>query len=225
MPAAEGPHALAAKRTASMGRGAVLPVSPEVSSRRDLNREEKSHRDLNREEKSQRDLNREEKERKERRILGVGFPRSRVISHFGPARASGRCRCLIADADSEPQDEVAAQMTAMPQQLYMRYPAGPADGSSLPGTVPKRALAPQGIAGDEKARAQRLAFQVDRGLRNLHFDAAGWLASRTGMTQADKEHAAQALLLALPPQTPPPSGDDALAFVRATLQDPVYQLK
>jgi len=33
------------------------------------------------------------------------------------------------------------------------------------------------------------------------------------------------LLLALPPQAPPRSGDDALAFIRATMQDPVYQLK
>ena len=93
------------------------------------------------------------------------------------------------------------------------------------GGVPKQALSPQGVGGDEKARAQRLALVADRGMRNLQFDAARWLASRAGATPEDKEHAAQALLLALPPQTPPPPGDDALAFVRATLQDPVYQLK
>jgi uncharacterized protein (DUF1800 family) len=84
---------------------------------------------------------------------------------------------------------------------------------------------PQGNENDDKARAQRLAREADRGVRSLHFDAGTWLASRNGRTPADKEHAAQALLLALPPQTPPPAGDDALGFVRATLQDPVYQLK
>ncbi len=83
----------------------------------------------------------------------------------------------------------------------------------------------QALATDDKARAQRLGVVADRGLRKLHFDAATWLASRSGTTTEDKEHAAQALLLALPPQSPPASRDDALAFVRATLQDPVYQLK
>jgi uncharacterized protein (DUF1800 family) len=94
--------------------------------------------------------------------------------------------------------------------------------------VPQRMTAvamPQGNENDDKARAQRLAREADRGVRNVHFDAGTWLASRKGSTPADKEHAAQALLLALPPQTPPPAGDDALGFVRATLQDPVYQLK
>jgi hypothetical protein len=86
-------------------------------------------------------------------------------------------------------------------------------------------LSPLGIAGDEKARAQRLAREADRGLRSVHFDAAAWLGARTGSAPGGKESAAQMLLLALPPQSPPAAGDDALAFVRATLQDPVYQLK
>ncbi len=77
----------------------------------------------------------------------------------------------------------------------------------------------------EKARARRLALVADRGMRNLQFDATRWMATRAGSTPEDKERAAQALLLALPPQTAPPPGDDAIAFVRATLQDPVYQLK
>ena len=82
-----------------------------------------------------------------------------------------------------------------------------------------------GNESDAKAGAQRLAREADRGVRNLHFDAGTWLAARQGSTPGDREHAAQALLLALPPQAPPLSGDDALGFVRATLQDPVYQLK
>ena len=87
------------------------------------------------------------------------------------------------------------------------------------------APSPLGITGDEKARAQRLAREVDRGLRTVHFDAAAWLVARKGSTPGEREIAAQALLLALPPQSPPQAADDALAFVRATLQDPVYQLK
>jgi uncharacterized protein (DUF1800 family) len=98
-------------------------------------------------------------------------------------------------------------------------------GTSVAVAIPKQALAPSGIAGDEKARAQRLAQQVDRGVRNLHFDANEWLAARSGASPSAKEESARLLLLALPPQAPPSSGDDALAFVRATLQDPVYQLK
>jgi len=90
---------------------------------------------------------------------------------------------------------------------------------------PARAPTPIFVAADEKTPFQRLAREADRGLRSVDFDAEAWLAARKGATRADKEHAAQALLLALPPQTPPLSGEDALAFVRATMQDPVYQLK
>jgi uncharacterized protein (DUF1800 family) len=108
-------------------------------------------------------------------------------------------------------DEGGPQMTtvAMPQALA---------------AAPKQALSPQGIAGDEKARAQRLAREADRGLRAVHFNAAAWLGARTGSAPGGKQSAAQALLLALPPQSPPTAGDE-LAFVRFTLQDPVYQLK
>jgi hypothetical protein len=70
-----------------------------------------------------------------------------------------------------------------------------------------------------------MARNVDRDLRMLDFDAATWLAARKRGSPEDKEHAAQALLLALPPQIPAPPGVDALSFVRTTLQDPVYQLK
>ena len=40
------------------------------------------------------------------------------------------------------------------------------------------AATPQGTEGDEKARAQRLTREVDRGLRNLHFDAGAWPSPR-----------------------------------------------
>jgi uncharacterized protein (DUF1800 family) len=97
--------------------------------------------------------------------------------------------------------------------------------SPEPAAAPQLAPSPLGIAGDEQARAQRLARAADRGLRGVHFDAAAWLGARSGSAPGGKESAAQALLLALPPQSPPAAGDDALGFVRATLQDPVYQLK
>lgn len=123
-------------------------------------------------------------------------------------------------------DETSPQMipVAMAQTLR-RQASARSEQPLLAGAVPKQALAPQGAANDDTARSQRLAREVDRGMRNLHFDATVWLAARVGTTTDDKERSAQALLLALAPQSPPPSGDDALAFIRATLQDPVYQLK
>ena len=81
---------------------------------------------------------------------------------------------------------------------------------------------------DAKARAQRAARAIDRAFRELGFSAARWLASLPGTTPADKRTAAQRLLLAIPPAG---SGvgqideADPLAFLRATLLDPVYQLK
>jgi hypothetical protein len=68
---------------------------------------------------------------------------------------------------------------------------------------------------------------MDRGLRNVQFDAAQWMARRPGATPDAKLQAAQALLLPLAPVTAdPPHGDiDAVTFVRAALLDPAYQLK
>lgn len=93
--------------------------------------------------------------------------------------------------------------------------------------VPKSAVAAQGVPDQDKMRAQRFAQQMDRGLRNVQFDAAQWIARRPGATPDAKRQAAQALLLPLAPATADrPDGDvDALAFVRATLLDPAYQLK
>jgi len=121
-------------------------------------------------------------------------------------------------------DENPLRMTtvAMPPSRNM---PNLADRTMQSDGVPKEVLSPQGIAGDEKLRALRMARNVDRELRKLDFDAVTWLAARKGGTPEDKEHAAQALLLALPPQTPAPPGVVALDFVRSTLQDPVYQLK
>jgi uncharacterized protein (DUF1800 family) len=93
--------------------------------------------------------------------------------------------------------------------------------------VPRAAVAAQGIQYEDKLRAQRFAQQMDRGVRNVQFDAAQWVARRPGTTPDAKLQAAQALLLPLAPVTADrPHGDvDAVAFVRATLLDPAYQLK
>jgi len=122
-------------------------------------------------------------------------------------------------------DETPVQMmtAVMPQSLALGLK--PLDSGIPTGAEARPAVAPQSSAVEEKARGQRLAREVDRGMRNLHFDAAVWLAARPGATPEARERAAQVLLLALPPQSPPPPSDDALAFVRATLSDPVYQLK
>ena len=93
--------------------------------------------------------------------------------------------------------------------------------------VPRAAVASSGVADDDKIRAQRFAQAVDRGLRNVRFDAVQWVARRPGVTPTLKMQSAQALLLPLPPLTAEAPGIDvdALAFVRSTLQDPTYQLK
>jgi uncharacterized protein (DUF1800 family) len=93
--------------------------------------------------------------------------------------------------------------------------------------VPRTAVAPQGAADDDKVRAQRFAQAMDRGVRNVQFDAAQWIARQPGATPTEKMHSAQALLLPVDPVTAeqPRADGDALAFVRATLLDPAYQLK
>ena len=98
-------------------------------------------------------------------------------------------------------------------------PVFPANSSATP--------APQSEAEENKARARRAAQALDRGLRNLQFDAAVWVAKRQGGTPAAKMEAVQSLLLPLPAVTAevPTTEVDAASFVRATLLDPAYQLK
>jgi uncharacterized protein (DUF1800 family) len=81
--------------------------------------------------------------------------------------------------------------------------------------------------GDDTVRVERFLRAVDRGVRNVQFDAARWVARQPGDSQVARMRSAQALLLAVPPviaDAPRPDAD-ALAFVRATLLDPAYQLK
>jgi uncharacterized protein (DUF1800 family) len=81
--------------------------------------------------------------------------------------------------------------------------------------------------GDDAARVERFLRAIDRGVRNVQFDAARWLARQPGDSPVAKMQSARALLLPLPPVVAdePRADSDALAFVRATLLDPAYQLK
>jgi hypothetical protein len=64
-------------------------------------------------------------------------------------------------------------------------------------------------------------------VRNVQFDAARWVARQPGDSTIARMQSAQALLLPLAPviADAPKPDVDALAFVRATLLDPSYQLK
>jgi uncharacterized protein (DUF1800 family) len=78
---------------------------------------------------------------------------------------------------------------------------------------------------DEKARLQRFRRRMERGLANVNLDTARLLAQLPGATNEDRAHAAERLLLAVPPQRAPDSDADSAAFVRALLLDPAFQLK
>ncbi len=100
------------------------------------------------------------------------------------------------------------------------------DGAAGEAVAPRIALQPNGVdAETERQRAMRFMQAMDRGIRNLHFDAVAWLAHLPGATPADKAAAAQRILLPLAPIAPPPVDADASALVRATLLDATYQLK
>jgi uncharacterized protein (DUF1800 family) len=100
--------------------------------------------------------------------------------------------------------------------------APPVTGTIVNGVAP-----PPTEAEENRARARRAAQALERGMRNLQFDATTWVAQRQGSTPAAKMDAAQALLLPLPAVTAdaPAADTDAAGFVRATLLDPAYQLK
>ena len=129
-------------------------------------------------------------------------------------------------------DRLARMGDAPPAMLPAAADASPpwaleGDATSMARRSPSSGLPPLDAADDDRLRAQRFAAAVDRGLRNLRFDAVQWVARRPGATPAAKHRSAQALLLPLPPLAPDAAeGDsDALAFVHATLLDPAYQLK
>lgn len=93
--------------------------------------------------------------------------------------------------------------------------AMPAEGRAMEAErdVPKLASTPQGVP-DEATRRQRFLRQMERGLASLDFDSARWMAQFPGANAADRERAAQRLLLATAPQASPGLPADSLTFVR-----------
>jgi uncharacterized protein (DUF1800 family) len=113
---------------------------------------------------------------------------------------------------------MAAMAMAMP-------PTGGGDRMEKERNVPKRAVAPQGVPDDEKARQQRFLRQMERDLSRLHFDSARWMAQFPGAASALRAQAAQRLLLATEPQQGVDLDADSLALVRGLVLDAAYQLK
>jgi len=74
-------------------------------------------------------------------------------------------------------------------------------------------------------QAARIARGIERGLRSVRFDAAGWLARRDGTTREARLDSARMLLLPIPRQLPAPADADATTAVHAMLLDPAYELK
>jgi uncharacterized protein (DUF1800 family) len=95
----------------------------------------------------------------------------------------------------------------------------------IEGDSPNRALSPQGVADDDKARRQRFLRQMERALASLDFNSARWIAQFPGANAAERGRAAQQLLLATAPQQPPDFDDDSRTLVHAIVLDAAYQLK
>jgi hypothetical protein len=86
-------------------------------------------------------------------------------------------------------------------------------------------LTPQISPDTDRMRRARYAREMERGLADLGFDSARWMAQFPGATAAAREHVAQHLLLATAPQAEPDYGADSLTFLRGVLQDAAYELK
>ena len=136
----------------------------------------------------------------------------------------------VADAPAPTMTATAAGTGALPMSA-----GGEAVAARMADLTPPTAAVNAAIAAaippteveENKARARRAAQALERGMRNLQFDAAMWVAHRQGDTPAARMNAAQTLLLPLPAVTAEVAGADvdAASFVRATLLDPAYQLK
>ena len=104
---------------------------------------------------------------------------------------------------------------------------GIAQDSLSPARAAPNAASTSGV-DDDKVRAMRFLRQTDRAISSIRFDAARWVAQRSGASTRAKMQSAQALLLPLPAvlaMASTATDADAPSFVRATLLDPAYQLK
>ena len=91
--------------------------------------------------------------------------------------------------------------------------------------VPRQVLQPNGVADEDKLRAQRFARAMQRGLASVQFDSARWMARLPGDSAATRNQSAERLLLATAPQQPLDTTADSLGFVRSALLDAAFQLK
>jgi hypothetical protein len=91
--------------------------------------------------------------------------------------------------------------------------------------LPNRALAPQGLPDDDKARRQRFLRRMERGLADLDFDSARWIAQFPGASPAKRGRSAQQLLLATAPQQRLDFDADSRTLAHAIVLDAAYQLK
>ena len=91
--------------------------------------------------------------------------------------------------------------------------------------LPNRALAPQGLPDDDKARRQRFLRRMERGLADLDFDSARWIAQFPGASPAERGRSAQQLLLATAPQQRLDFDADSRTLAHAIVLDAAYQLK
>jgi uncharacterized protein (DUF1800 family) len=98
------------------------------------------------------------------------------------------------------------------------------DSAEASGPAPKRAITP-GALDEEKARQQRFARQMERGMSSVHFDSTRWMAQFPGATPAERAREAQHLLLAVKPQQAADLSADSLSLVHALVLDAAYQLK
>jgi uncharacterized protein (DUF1800 family) len=114
-------------------------------------------------------------------------------------------------------DDVAPVRVALLPEPSM---AATADQARAP-----EGLTPQISLDVDRMRRARYAREMERGLADLGFDSARWMAQFPGATAAAREHAAQRLLLATAPQAEPDYGADSLTFLRGVLQDAAYELK
>jgi hypothetical protein len=80
------------------------------------------------------------------------------------------------------------------------------------------------VFDDDRERRTRTGRAIERGMRDVAFDAPAWVAARGGSDE-DRMRAVRALLLPLPAQSPGPDGAPPAVLVRATLLDPAFQLK
>lgn len=125
-------------------------------------------------------------------------------------------------------DSSGAMMNAVdPGSRMMRAAASGERMESVAasGRVPKTTLAPTVGLDEAKARQQRFARQMERGLASVQFNSARWIAQFPGATPEERARWAQRLLLAVAPQQAADFSADSLTLVHGLVLDAAYQLK